>query len=71
VGARVMLNHLAWAKNYRDRAAKCRAIAKETTSASFEECYRMLADHYILLADLEEDYVRRSVAMQQAGPGLR
>ena len=66
-----MLNHLAWAKSYRDRAAKCRAIAKETTSASFEKCYRMLADHYILLADLEEDYVRRSVARQLPGPQLK
>jgi len=66
-----MLDHLAWAKSYRDRAAKCRSSAKETTSAGFEECYRLLADHYILLADLEEDYARRSAAMQLAGSELR
>jgi len=65
-----MLAHLARAKSYRDRATKCYSTANETTSASFEKCYRMLADHYILLADLEEDYVRRSAAMQLPGPQL-
>ena len=66
-----MVDHLAWAQSYRDRAVKCRSTARETTSASFEKCYRMLADYYILLADLEEDYARRSKALQQAVPGLR
>ena len=29
-------------------------------------CYRLLADHYVFLADLEEDFARRETAMKQA-----
>jgi hypothetical protein len=66
VGARAMVDHLAWAEGYRNRAAKCRSTAKEISSVSYGNCYRLLADHYVLLADLEENYAQRSTAMQQA-----
>ena len=66
ISARAIADHLARAKGYRNRATKCRSSAKETSSVSFGNCYRLLADHYVLLADLEEDYARRSTAMRQA-----
>jgi hypothetical protein len=66
VGARAMVDHLAWAEGYRNRAAKCRSTAKEISSASFGDCYRLLADHYVRLANLEEDYARRTTAMHAA-----
>ncbi len=49
-----MVDHLAWAQGYRERAAKCLLAAKNTTSAKFGECYELLAQHYALLANLEE-----------------
>jgi hypothetical protein len=61
-----MVDHLARAEGYRDRAAKCRSTAKKISSISIGGCYRLLADHYVFLADLEEDFVRRSTAMRQA-----
>jgi hypothetical protein len=61
-----MVDHLAWAEGYRNRAAKCRSTAREVSSISFGDCYRLLADHYILLADLEEDYERRATAVGRA-----
>jgi hypothetical protein len=60
-----MVDHLAWAEGYRNRAAKCRSAAKEISSDGFGNCYRLLADHYVLLAELEEDFARRGTAMQQ------
>ena len=50
-----MADHIAAAQRYRARAAKCEASAKNTTSAEFGECYRLLARHYLVLANLEED----------------
>jgi hypothetical protein len=61
-----MVDHLAWAEGYRDRAAKCRSTAREVSSISFGDCYRLLADHYVLLADLEEDYAQRASALARA-----
>jgi len=61
-----MIDHLAWAEGYRNRAAKCRSIGKETSSVDFGNCYGLLADHYVFLAELEEDFARRATAMQQA-----
>ena len=61
-----MVDHLAWAEAYRNRAAKCRSVAAGISSSDFENCYRKLADHYLLLADLEEDFARRAMAMQLA-----
>jgi hypothetical protein len=61
-----MVDHLAWAEGYRNRAAKCRSAGKEISSVSFGNCYRLLADHYVFLAELEEDFVRRATVMQQA-----
>ena len=61
-----MVDHLAWAEGYRNRAAKCLSTGQEITSAGFRDCYRLLADHYVLLAELEEDFARRATAMQQA-----
>jgi len=54
-----MSDHLASAQRYRDRAAKCELSAKNTSSIEFGECYRLLAQHYLVLANLEEDCARR------------
>jgi hypothetical protein len=54
-----MSDHLASAQRYRDRAAKCALSAKNTSSIEFGECYRLLAQHYLVLANLEEDCARR------------
>ena len=43
----------------RRRAAKCQQSAKNSVSAKFGDCYRLLAKNYIILAELEEDYVAR------------
>ena len=55
-----MADHIATAQRYRARAAKCELSAKATSSAKFGECYRLLAQHYLVLANLEEDCARRS-----------
>jgi len=54
-----MADHIAAAQRYRARAAKCELSAKNTTSAKFGECYRLLARHYLTLANLEEDCANR------------
>jgi hypothetical protein len=54
-----MSDHLASAQRCRDRAAKCERSAKNTSSIEFGECYRLLAQHYLVLANLEEDCARR------------
>jgi hypothetical protein len=54
-----MVDHLAWAQGYRSRAAKCLLAAQNTSSAQFGRCYQLLAQHYDLLANLEEDFQRR------------
>ncbi|HZC56307.1 MAG TPA: hypothetical protein VE396_09730 [Xanthobacteraceae bacterium] len=54
-----MVDHLAWAKNYRDRAAKCEAASKETSSKDFASCYQQLSDLYRNYAKLEEDFFER------------
>jgi hypothetical protein len=51
-----MVDHLASAKGYRNRAARCELAAKNTSSAEFSDCYRLLATHYVALAKMEEDY---------------
>jgi hypothetical protein len=53
-----MSDHLASAQRYRDRAAKCELSAKNTSSIEFGECYRLLTQHYLVLANLEEDCAR-------------
>ncbi|HEX4237066.1 MAG TPA: hypothetical protein VHZ64_03860 [Xanthobacteraceae bacterium] len=50
-----MADHIAAAQRYRARAA----TAKNTSSAGFGECYRLLAQHYLALASLEEDCAHR------------
>jgi hypothetical protein len=62
VGQRIILDHLTRARILRDRAAQCRVSAKATLSAKFGDCYRLLADHYVILAKLEEDFVSRQNA---------
>jgi hypothetical protein len=57
-----MVDHLAWAQGYRDRAAKCQLLAKSTSSVEFGECYRLLEKYYLMLATLEEDFGRKQVA---------
>ena len=54
-----MADHIAAAQRYRARAAKCELSTKNTTSAGFAECYRLLARHYLVLANLEEDCAHR------------
>lgn len=54
-----MADHIAAAQRYRARAAKCELSAKNTSSAGFGECYRLLAQHYLTLASLEEDCAHR------------
>ena len=57
-----MVDHLAWAQGYRNRAAKCQVSAKSTSAAEFGECYRLLEKYYLMLANLEEDFGRKQVA---------
>jgi hypothetical protein len=59
VGGQAMADHIAAAQRYRARAAKCELSAKNTSSARFGECYRLLAQHYLALANLEEDCAHR------------
>jgi hypothetical protein len=54
-----MGDHIAAAQRYRARAAKCELFAKNTSSMGFGECYRLLAQQYLVLANLEEDCARR------------
>lgn len=54
-----MGDHIAAAQRYRARAAKCELFAKNTSSMGFGECYRLLAQQYLVLANLEEDWARR------------
>ena len=62
VGKRPMFDRLARARELRRHAAKCEAAAKSTISAKFGACYRLLAKNYVILAELEEDYVARENA---------
>jgi hypothetical protein len=55
-----MADHIVAAQRYRARAAKCELSAKATSSAKFGDCYRLLAQHYLVLANLEEDCAQRS-----------
>ena len=55
-----MVDHLAWARRYRNRAASCQISAGNTSSSEFRDCYNSLAQYFILLANLEEDFVRRA-----------
>jgi len=55
-----MADHIAAAQRYRARAAKCELSAKSTPSAKFGECYRLLAQHYMVLASLREDCAHRT-----------
>jgi hypothetical protein len=58
-GAFAMVDHLAWAKNYRERAANCEAASKNTSSKDFASCYQQLSDLYRNCAKLEEDFFER------------
>jgi hypothetical protein len=60
-----MVDHLAWAEGYRNRAAKSELAAQNTSSTKFSECYRLIAQYYLMLANLEEDFVRRDAALKQ------
>ncbi len=54
-----MPDHLARARELRLRAAKYQQTAKDSLSTKFGDCYRLLAKNYVILAELEEDYVAR------------
>lgn len=66
VSGRIVPDHLTRARLLRDRAAQCRVSAKNTLSAKFGDCYRLLAEHYMILAKLEEDFVGRQNAAANA-----
>jgi hypothetical protein len=66
-----MVDHLAWAQGYRDRAAKCQLSAKSTSSVEFGECYRLLEKYYLMLANLEEDFGRKQVATLMPAVSLK
>jgi len=66
-----MVDHLAWAQGYRDRAAKCQLSAKSTSSVEFGKCYRLLEKYYLMLANLEEDFGRRQLASLMPPVSLR
>jgi hypothetical protein len=61
VSERAMVDHLAWAAGYRNRAAKCQLSAKNTSSVKFGNCYRLLSQYYIQLASLEENFERKQI----------
>ena len=52
---------MARARLFRDRAARCDLSARDSGSARFGECYRLLAANYVVLAKLEEDFVARQI----------
>jgi len=51
-----MVDHLGRAEELRERATKCSAASKDTTSPAFKACYDLLAANYLIQARLEEDY---------------
>ena len=63
-----MIDHLAWAENYRDRAVKCEAASKKTSSKDFANCYQQLSNLYRNCAKLEEDFFEgiRKAAREEA-----
>jgi hypothetical protein len=61
-----MVDHLEWADNYRKRAESCRSIGEDVSSRKFRECYRLLTEHYLSLADFEEDFARRAAVLNCA-----
>ena len=56
---RPALDHSTRARELRRQAAKCQQAAKATASIKFGDCYRLLARNYVILAELEEDFVAR------------
>lgn len=58
-----MVDHFEWADHYRKRAASCRTIGEDVSSRKFRDCYRLLAKHYLSLADFEEDFARRAAVL--------
>jgi len=66
VRARVTFDLLASAKRCRSQASRCEQSANETTSSSFAECYRELAQLLVLTADLDEGFMRRDLAAASA-----
>lgn len=68
------MDHIARAEALRQRAVTCRSSAQETTSAVFQKCYRLLAEHYVSLAKLEDDYAagseRLSAQTRQRDDGI-
>lgn len=64
-----MVDHLEWADNYRKRAESCRSIGADVSSGKFRDCYRLLAEHYLSLADFEEDFARRATVLGCARNG--
>jgi hypothetical protein len=56
-----MVDHLAWAQGYRNRAAKSQLSAGNTSSIEFRGCYRLLSQYYTQLAGFEESFARREI----------
>jgi hypothetical protein len=51
-----MRDHLAKARDWRDRAVKCQQSAESTASLEFECSYRLLAKYYVVVAEMEEQF---------------
>ncbi len=59
-----MVDHLARAKEMRARARKCQVAADHSKSEKFADCYRLLAENYDVLANVEEGFVAREIVRQ-------
>jgi hypothetical protein len=65
------MDHQLRVETLRRRAATCEAMADETTSLKFRNCYRLLAKQYGTMARIEEEYAagnERLVALREASP---
>ncbi len=58
IGRRTMIDHLARAKEMRARARKCQ-VAADHSKSEIADCYRLLAENYDVLANLEEEFVAK------------
>ncbi len=60
-----MVDLLASAERCRAKASHCKQSAENTTSPHFAKCYRELARLFDSIAHVDEDFVRRDLAMKQ------
>jgi hypothetical protein len=63
-GGCMMVDLLESAERCRVKAAQCEQLAEETVSPLFAECFRQLAQMLVSTAEMDEDFVRRDLAMK-------